>query len=576
MKKWIVDGKFVELKADELKELSSEDLGAYTADKNKDFVDTAIKSVEAKIDNMKDGLLSKEDATNIKADFTNALKGLDTEALSKYVDTIASLKTEVKDANELSKEIKEIAKAQGLAIKAMGESKIPNARKKLTRDDQLKTLIDHAFKSEAFESYKDSGFTSKTGKMALSNDDSGKIELIKVVADADNRGAEKAVIPISTNHTGTVMISEIKDVVRDDTPSRKKHVRDLLNVGMTNQAQIVAGQVYDWTDALTLGAIMLSENGVAPESVFKSKENTWGLGRIANSMRISKRWFKTNGLQWVIDHVLAKLPDATYTVEDFQLLFGDGSGDNVTGLSKSAQAFNLTPQTYAATAFLSVATWNAGAQSLVTFNAAHGIKNGDSLTIANATSVPYNDTHTAVEVVNATQVIIDEAYIAETLGNVSAWTGSSQSIFYQAIDGAQEVDVLSVVRALLSAGEFNATGHVVNPQQTIQMGLLKATDENYLNIQKDANGEVVGVGGLPIATTTAVPAGKFFSGDFSRNGAELLEYTPLSISFVEDTTTAKANEILVLIEEEIIFPIYNPYWFMYGKFADAKTQLETP
>ncbi|HUV84787.1 MAG TPA: hypothetical protein VMV86_03710, partial [Methanosarcinales archaeon] len=316
------------------------------------------------------------------------------------------------------------------------------------------------------------------------------------------------------------------------------------------------------------------ENTAAPESVFTSIEAAWVLKRVANSYRISKRWLKVNGLQWVIDHVLAKLPDATYTVEDFELLFGDGSGNHVSGLSLAAQSFDLTPNTYVATSISSVATWNSGTQALITFAAAHSIKNGDSLTIANATETTYNATHTAVQVVNATQVIIDLTYVVEA--DTSAWTGSSQSIFYHAIDNAQEYDVLAVTEALLEAGEYGVTGHVVNPQQAIQIGLLKATNANYLNIQKDANGRVIGVNGLPIATTMAVPAGKFFSGDFSRNGCELKEFTPFNIQFVEDVTTAKANEIVIVVEEEIIFPIYNPYWFIYGNFANAKTELETP
>lgn len=566
--------EFKEKTVEEIGKLSSEDQTKYFADKAEHQKNELIKSFDAKIEEKTKDFLSKDEIDKVKESFNALVKDMPIKALNEYVKTIDNLKKEVKTAKELAEKIKGIAEEQGTEISKLKEGvSIPDARKKLTRDDQLKVLIDRAFKSQAFEDYKSGGFSRATGKMALDNDESGKIQLVKVVADADKSGTEKAVIPISTNHTGTVMISEIKDVVRDDTPARKKHVRDLLNVGMTRQAQIVAGQVFDYSDSLTLGAIVLAENGVAPESVFKSKENTWGIGRIANSMRISKRWFKTNGLQWVIDHVLAKLPDATYTVEDYQLLFGDDSGDNIQGLSGDAQTFDLTPNTYVATDFSSVATYNSGTQALITFAAAHGIKNGDNLVLADTTATTYDGTHTAVEVVNATQVVIDQAFTVDA--GVAAWTGSSQSIFYQAIDGAQEVDVLSVVRALLAAGEYNATGHVVNPQQTIQMGLLKATDENYLNIQKDANGEVVGVGGLPIATTTAVPAGKFFSGDFSRNGAELLEYTPLSISFVEDGTTAKANEILVVIEEEIIFPIYNPFWFIYGKFADAKTQLET-
>ena len=204
----------------------------------------------------------------------------------------------------------------------------------------------------------------------------------------------------------------------------------------------------------------------------------------------------------------------------------------------------------------------------------HNIKNGDNLTIANATETTYNATHTAVEVVNATQVIIDLTYVAEA--NTSAWTGTSQSIFYQSIDNAQEYDVLAVAEALKEAGEYSITAHVLNPQQQIQLGLLKATDANYLNINRDANGRVIGINGLPIASTTAMPVGKFLSGDFSRKGCELKEFTPFNIQLVSDAESAKKNEIVVVVEEEIIFPIYNPYWFVFGKFATAKTQLETP
>jgi hypothetical protein len=388
--------------------------------------------------------------------------------------------------------------------------------------------------------------------------------------EVQDKATNKAVVPIST-HTGTVMISEISDVIQDDAPARKQHVRDLLNIGMTEAAQIVAGEVYGLSDALTMGALVLAENTSSPESIFDSQEKTWTLKRISNSMRISKRWFKTNGLQWVIDFVLARLVDSTLTVEDFQLLYGDGVGNNVKGLANDAQTFDLTPNTYAALAFDTVATWNSGAQALVTFVAAHGLRNGDSLTIANATEATYNATHTSVEVVNATQVIIDVAYVAEAANLVDAWTGSSKNPFYQAIDGAQEMDVIAVAEALLKVDNFNVTGSVINPQDETKIGLLKDTTNNYLNMTPG-----VSKSGLPIIATPANAAGRFITGDFGRTGAELKLYSPLSIQFVEDTVTTAANEVMVFIEEEIIFPVYNPYAFVGGKFSAAKTELETP
>lgn len=563
---WLKDGKFTELTEDQVKELSDEQLGAYTSAKSENFVNTAIDKVNKGIDEKLKGFLKSEEIEQVKTDFANSIKQLDTEALAKYAETIEALQKGIKDNDTLAKEIKEIVKKQGIEIKSIGENKIPDVRRKSSREDQLKQLIVHGLLSDEFKNFESRGFKGSSNKMYLDQTKDGKLELKDT--------STKATVSVGSDHTGSVLISEVSDIVRDDDPTRKMHVRDVLNVSMTEQAQIVAGQVYEWSDALTMGAAMLAENGQAAESVFKSKENTWGLKRIANSMRISKRYFKVNGLKWVIDHILAKLPDATLYVEDHQLLFGDGSGNNVQGVANSAQAFSLSGETYIAGAISSVATYNSGTQALITFAAAHNLKNGDNLTIANATEATYNATHASVEVPSATTVIIDLTYVVEA--DTSAWTGSSTKPFYQEIDGAQEYDVLAVSDANMMAGEYMATAHVVHPSTQTKLGLLKATDENYLNISRNGEGKVTGVNGLPLVATTAMPYGKFLTGDFSRNGAELKEFTPLNIQFLEDVESAQKNEIVVLIEEEIIFPVYNPYWFTYGKFSTAKTQLETP
>lgn len=563
-KKWIKDGKLVTLSDEEIKELSTSELAEYAKAQNEFEINKLIEDFDKKIEEKTKNFLTSDEINKIKSDFSQIVKELPTDALKTYVDTIENLKNEVKDVTELATELKETVIKQGSELKASKETKVPDVRRKSTRKDHLKALIIAGLNSSEFKSFQGRGFSGASQKMFLDQNEN-KVELKDVET--------KATVDTSS-HTGTVMISEISDIVRDDTPTRMSHVRDILNVSMTDQAQIVAGQVYDFTDALTLGAVMLAENGEAPESVFKSKENTWGVKRIANSMRISKREIRTNGLQWVIDKVLAKLPDATLFVEDVQLLFGDGLGNNVKGLTKDAQEFNLTPNTYIATAFSSVESYNGGDQSLVTFADNHNIKNGDNLTIANATNAGYNATHYSVEVINSTQVIIDVDYVVEA--DTSAWTGNSTSPFYQSIDGAQEYDVLAVADANLEAGEYSVSGHVIHPSQATQMGLLKDNQLDYLNISKDSNGKVTGVNGKPIVETTAMPFGKFLSGDFTRNGAELREFTPLNIQFVEDVETVKKNEIVVVIEEEIIFPIYNPYWFTFGKFSTAKTQLETP
>ncbi|QQV90619.1 major capsid protein [Polaribacter phage Danklef_4] len=558
---------------EEIAKLTTEEQTQYFADKAEHQKAEMIKSFDAKIEEQTKGFLSKNEADKLKSDFSAQIKDMPIEELNKYNETIKGLRNEIKTVEDLAKEIKGIVKTQGETMRKMeGANAIPEVRKNADRRTHIQELIKQSLSSKEFESFKGRGFVGASNKMVLGQE-GNKVQLKTLGDNGQGVLVEKATIS-TTSHTGNVLISEVSDIVRDDAPTRVSHVRDLLNVSMTNQAQVVAGQVYDFTDALTLGAVMLSENGQAPESVFKSKENTWGLKRIANSMRLSKREIAVNGLDWVMDKVLAKLPDATLYVEDVQLLFGDGLGENVLGLSKGAQAFDLSPNTYAATAIASVATYNGGAQALITFAAAHGLKNGDDLTLASATATGYNKTHTAVEVINTKQAIIDFAYVAEA--DTSAWTGSSKSPFSNEIDNAQEYDVLAVADANLEAGEYTCTGHVIHPSTATKLGLLKDSQGNYLNLSKDANGRVTGVNGKPLAVTTAMPYGKFLSGDFSRNGVELREFTPLNIQFAEDVASVQKNEIVIVIQEEIIFPIYNPYWFTFGKFSTAKTQLETP
>lgn len=575
MKIWMKDGNFKDITTEEKSGLSVEELAQYTADKADHQRKELLAGFDAKLEKATESFLTKTEIDQIKRDFNSTIKDMPVEALNKYVETIDTLKENVTTVTELAKTIKGIAEKQGEAILKLenrGPS-VPDVRRKSSRKTHLQELIKQSLSSKEFETFKSRGFIGGTNKMFL-DQSADKIELRELGSE---KGSPDGIVGKATvdtsSHTGVVMISEVSDIVADDNPTRTSHVRDLLNVSMTNQAQIVAGQVYDFTDALTLGAVMLAENGEAPESVFKSKENTWGMKRIANSMRISKREIAVNGLAFVINKVLAKLPDATLFVEDVQLLFGDGLGENVKGLTKEAQAFNLTPNTYVATDFATVAAYDGGAQSLVTFAAVHGMQNGDNLVIANSVVPAYNTTHKSVEVINTTQVLIDIDFAA---ADAAVWTGSSQSPFFEAIDNAQEYDVLAVTDANLEAGEFVNTGYVIHPSQATQMGLLKDTQGNYLNIAKDQNGKITGVNGKPVATTTAMPFGKFLAGDFSRNGVELKEFTPLNIQFVEDVASVKKNEIVIVIQEEIIFPIYNPFWFTFGKFSTAKTQLETP
>jgi HK97 family phage major capsid protein len=115
---------------------------------------------------------------------------------------------------------------------------------------------------------------------------------------------------------------------------------------------------------------------------------------------------------------------------------------------------------------------------------------------------------------------------------------------------------------------------VLNSNTFEKLGLLKDLYGAYIGVTRDAMGKV-SISTMPIAVSNAMPAGHFLVGDFQR-ACELAELTPLTVQISEDTTDKKKNQVTVIAEEEIIFPIYNPYWFIYGKIDTCAALIEKP
>jgi len=538
-------------------------------EEQKTFMEAVKAEVNKTIDGIKE-MLPKEgniptskEIQEIGTKTADSLKAIE----EKFNSSIEELK-ENKEVKASLTELSETIKNIGLEVTALKDN-VPKKTGMVDdySGDGVKNLIKAFINSNEYKEFAENGYKGQTSKYSLTT--KGKL----VDIEATEKDQIGKTVSVSADHTGNIFITDPRLNIRD-FPLRQTHVRDLMPIDQTDSVQITAPEVYDYTDALNGGMQMLSENGEAQDIGFKTKENTWTINRIAAALPLSKRYLKTNGLSWVASYLGQRLPNFVRNKEDFQLLFGDGSGDNVDGLTKDAQSFNLDRDTYIATDFLSVASWNGGTQTLVTFNTPHLMRNGDNITIANATNAGYNGTHVSCIVRDELNIIINEAYVAETLGQVAAWTGSSASPWKNSIEDANIYDVVVVAANELRTGEYMATGVVLSPVDFDGMGLIKATDSQYVGVARDAFGNV-SINGLAITQTTAMPAGQFLVGDFQMAVA-LSEYTPLSIRAVEDTTDAKKNQVTWIIEEEFIMPKYNPFWFIYGHVEAAKTLLEKP
>lgn len=522
----VKDGTFKELSVEEIAKLSDEDQEKYFADKalyQKQQIDNVKNELIELVSKSKADLITKDEFDKEFEKIKSKLEKLDADKFEKFEQALDKLE--------------KISKTQGNEIAKMKDGGIPTESK-----NAFKTQLKKALESEEYKE-----FVESNGKKKASFS-------LKAVS-------------ISDDYTGNsrVHITSRDSRVVDHPEVTRLNVRDLLTVIPTDLPYLAFTEVYDWDR----NTGVIGENGELAESNFKVREAQVDAKRIGTHIPLSKRMLRS--ASFVIGHIMQKLPAMVRYQEDFQLLHGDGNGDNVLGVFKKAQDFATlvnTSITGSAGAVASVATYDGGDKALITFAENQNLNNGDTITFANATHAGYNAAFTAI-VKSPTQIVIEKSYTAEA--DTSAWTFTVNSPFKDSIEAAQEIDVLKVAKTLVTVQEYMATGIVLNPVDATKIETLKGSDEHYIDVQRLENG-VLTIGGLPVVETTAMPAGKFIVGDWIL-AAALAQFSELTLEFSESTQEKLKNMVEAIVQEEVLFPIYNPYMFVTGSFATAKAAI---
>lgn len=511
---------------EEEKKKEEEALLSKIKEQNKEQISEFKEEFKKLMQDSKSGAIT-EDTFNAKYDeLSKKLENFDPEAYKKFQETLEGYEEKLK--------------AQGTEIK-----KLKDNGSNIGKGNSLKEKLEEVVKSDDFKE-----FVESNGKKKASFS-------LKAVSVTDD-------------YTGTslVHITSRDSKVVDHPQTTRLNIRDLLTVMPADLPYLAFIEVYDWDRQVGVN----TENGELAESTFKVREATVDAKRIGTHVAISKRMLKS--ASFMVNHLAQRLPAQVRYYEDFQLLHGDGAGNNVTGIFKVASDFATlidTAITGAAGAVASVATYDGGAKALITFTDNQLLNNGDVITIANATELSYNAAHKAT-VISPKQIIIDLAYVAEA--NTSAWTFTVSSPFKDSIDAAQEIDVLKVAKTLVTVQEYTANGIVLNPVDATKIETLKGTDEHYIDVKRLDNG-VLTISGIPVVETTAIPAGKFAVGDWAM-AAALGQFSELILEFSESTQEKLKNMVEAIIQEEVLFPIYNKYMFVTGDFTTGKAALETP
>lgn len=491
---------------------------------------------------------------NVNQTVAELLKGIvDQKA---FDEKMQGFETVLKDLNEDGK--------FGIALKELGEFKeviknlsneIEGLKQKgfnLGGRNRLADKIDEFMNSEKYKDFVD-GKVKSTGQF--------NIDLKDVVSP----------VSMTDNYSGDRLITRQSNVVVSKV-NEGAHLRDIMTVdqGDPQFPTITFAQIYD----LDRNAAAVSENGRLPESSFKIKEETVGVCRIGTYVPLSKRLLRSR--IYVRSWLLNRIASWVRMAEDFQIMFGDGQGDNLKGIAnypdiKSASdLISGTVVTGSAGDVKSVSTYNSGKQSVVEFSKPFDeIIEGQKITFDGTSVTEMKNTFT-VHKVNDRKIVIDMAYKA--VADAASVTFTVKNGLFNSVVSPNIGDAVAALFAIMTYGEYTPSFIALNPSTVFEAETAKDTSGRSLNLVTTVNG-VKYIAGRPIIETTKINPGSYFAGDMT-NGASLVDWSALSIEFAEDVETKLRNSVVLIAQEEVQMPVYNPYAFTYGAMSDLLTAIK--
>lgn len=391
----------------------------------------------------------------------------------------------------------------------------------------------------------------------------------------------KGIVSLENNYEGNLLTTQQTGRVIVDVNERRINVRDLMTVdqGDPEFTSIAYAKIVD----LDRNAVAVSENGRLPESAFKMKEETANISRIGTHVNISKRLLKSR--PYLRSFLMNRLPKWVRMAEDFQILFGDGTGDNLLGIVRQSNDISKWLTAIVAKgetgSVESVESYNKGEQTIITFSKPFDkIEEGMLIKFTGAPEVTsgtasklnsenmmhkYNDRKIMINVPYADIVPQSAGKLSES--EIAALKFEVKNNFFNTVEDPNYGDAINAVIAVLTYGEFTPNVVALNPSDVFMIQTLKDTSGRSLDLITGIDG-TKRISGRVIVETTIVPPGYYFIGDMA-NAAALVDYTSLFIEFAEDIESKLTNQVTVIAQEEVLMPVYNPFAFAYGKLDDV-------
>lgn len=508
------------------------------------FIDAIVSGFTDVVNKSNAGMISDEDLKKSLETLGAQMK----EANIKELETLkADNETFVKQIKEMGETIDKLQK-KGVSLETINKF-----------NEKFNDMLD----SEKFADFA-SGKTRK----------SGQFEGFSL------KEADEAPVSMTDNYEGTYLITQQQNRVVSPIANKPLHMREVLTVlaGDPNYPNLSFTQC----DYMDRNARYVSENGRLPKSSLKFKEQNYSVKRLGTYIPLSKRMLKSR--TYVRSWVLSMLPKAVRMAEDWNILFGDGNGENLLGIANHKGVDSVENMITGALvegkagSVKSITPYNNNQDTIVEFtNPQPMILDGMQITIENASSASgLNKTHSIVKI-NDRQILIIGAPLTaeEAEATVAAVTWKVNNGAFRSIEAPNSEDVVNTAFAVMTYGEYFPNAIVLNPMTVNSIMSEKDALGRKLDIITIVNG-VKYIASRPIIEYTGIMPGKYLLGDFSPNAASIVDYTAMTLEWASDVDYILSNEVALIAQEEVIFPVYMPFAFAYGDLAALKAAITKP
>lgn len=505
--------------------------------------------------------------------FIGALVGGFVDAINKSNEGLISDDDFTKRIEELGKKMAGVEALEELRkeneqllaqVKSMGESLEKLQKKGITMETINKFVekMDEMFESEKFQDFV-SGRKAKSG-----------------VFDGFSLKDAEAPVSMTNNYSGDILNSQQQNRVVSPIAMKPLHLRDILT--STPGEPESTSLTYTMCESMDRNARYVTENGRLSRSSVSFKEITTGTSRVGTYIPVSKRMLKSK--VYLRAWLLTILPNTVRMAEDWGFLFGDGKGENPLGIAnyegvRSVESIISDAIVEgAAGSIVSITPYNEKQDTLIEFKDPQPmILDGMQITIENAsTASGLNKTHSLIKVTDRQILLVGAALsAAEADATVKTVTWKVNNGAFKSIEAPNSKDVVNTAFAVMSYGEFFPNAIVLNPLTVNAMMSEKDALGRELNIINFVNG-VKYIGTRPIVEYSGIQAGKYLIGDFSPNGASIVDYTAMTLEWASDVDYVLSNQVALIVQEELIFPVYMPWAFAYGDLAVLKAAITKP